>query len=43
MVEYFHLRKAFAPGLEKHQSGNGTCTKILAVEVGWEVRCRSHK
>lgn len=36
VVECLHLRKVF--GLEKHPSGNSTCTKILAMEVGWEVK-----
>lgn len=38
VVECLHLRKAFRPGLEKHHSGNSTCTKILAMEVRWEVK-----
>lgn len=38
VVECLHLRKAFGPGLEKHQSGNSACTEILAVEVRWEVK-----
>lgn len=40
VVECLHLRKAFGPGLEKHQSGNSACTKILAMEVGWEVNVK---
>lgn len=31
VVECLHLRKAFGPGLEKHQSETSACTKILAM------------
>lgn len=38
MVKCLPLRKASGPGLEKQQSGNSACTKILTVEVGWEIK-----